>query len=531
MSTIRTLIEQQLRLAKFTGKKYRLKKVERLGYPVALEIRYRKKLREIAEFLSSLIEKHLIVDVDKLVREAKSERLDAYDTALESIIKTIQNEFGNKYSEDTIRYLASEQANLVSNFHRNRLTRILSNSIGTDVFLTEPYLQTSLRSFVQENVDLITSIPQEQFTQVRLTVKHAIRSGKTTAETEKEIKERWGDALKDKPVSRAELIARDQNGKLFGELNMLRQTELGVEKYIWRTVRDARVREHHRDKEGKVFAWNKPPEDSGHPGYDYQCRCWAEPVVLSAVPADVSEEIPDPQPIPKPVRKASNIFANWQIDNKIEGSIKGGFDAINKVYKPKRLEIEPVPIKASYGQNTTGKLTLEGKLEAGRGLVYRPRDISVSKKSKAKEFTFAHEFGHYVDFSFGKQLTGKWVPGITRSDPRFEEFWKSIYESKAVKNLMAYNPPRQFLNLDDYLAWKKTLPGPPMSDKYQRYLMQEREIWARAFSQFVAKESKDANLIAQIQIERANIHQFAQWDDDDFKPIRKAIRKLLDDEG
>ncbi len=48
-----------------------------------------------------------------------------------------------------------------------------------------------------------------------------------------------------------------------------------VERYIWRTVGDERVRDGHAGREGQVFLWNNPPE-GGHPGEDYNCRCWAE---------------------------------------------------------------------------------------------------------------------------------------------------------------------------------------------------------------------------------------------------------------
>lgn len=49
------------------------------------------------------------------------------------------------------------------------------------------------------------------------------------------------------------------------------------EHYIWRTVKDSDVRPAHAAREGKIFSWTNPPE-GGHPGEDYNCRCWAEPV-------------------------------------------------------------------------------------------------------------------------------------------------------------------------------------------------------------------------------------------------------------
>ena len=48
--------------------------------------------------------------------------------------------------------------------------------------------------------------------------------------------------------------------------------------YIWRTRGDANVRHSHAQNDGLVFAWNKPPA-TGHPGSDFGCRCWAEPIV------------------------------------------------------------------------------------------------------------------------------------------------------------------------------------------------------------------------------------------------------------
>ncbi|MEM9717039.1 MAG: glycosyl hydrolase 108 family protein [Pseudomonadota bacterium] len=46
--------------------------------------------------------------------------------------------------------------------------------------------------------------------------------------------------------------------------------------YIWRARDDDKVRSSHSANNGKVFAWNNPPE-TGHPGEDFNCRCWAEP--------------------------------------------------------------------------------------------------------------------------------------------------------------------------------------------------------------------------------------------------------------
>ncbi len=47
--------------------------------------------------------------------------------------------------------------------------------------------------------------------------------------------------------------------------------------YIWHTEQDDKVRDSHHFNDGKTFQWDLPPA-TGHPGEDYNCRCWAEPV-------------------------------------------------------------------------------------------------------------------------------------------------------------------------------------------------------------------------------------------------------------
>lgn len=63
-----------------------------------------------------------------------------------------------------------------------------------------------------------------------------------------------------------------------GLINQLRQEDLGIERYVWRSRNDAKVRASHAVYDDRVFQWDEPPE-AGHPGEAHNCRCYAEPVV------------------------------------------------------------------------------------------------------------------------------------------------------------------------------------------------------------------------------------------------------------
>ncbi|MBY5934863.1 hypothetical protein KUV51_17780 [Tateyamaria omphalii] len=62
-----------------------------------------------------------------------------------------------------------------------------------------------------------------------------------------------------------------------GLINQLRQEDLGIERYVWRSQDDVKVRDSHAEYDDQVFRWDHPPA-GGHPGEAHNCRCYAEPI-------------------------------------------------------------------------------------------------------------------------------------------------------------------------------------------------------------------------------------------------------------
>ncbi|MDR1021164.1 MAG: phage head morphogenesis protein, partial [Synergistaceae bacterium] len=60
-------------------------------------------------------------------------------------------------------------------------------------------------------------------------------------------------------ASRARLIARTEVARSNSVLVQARAESLGSEAYIWQTAEDGRVRESHREMNGKVCYWKDPP--------------------------------------------------------------------------------------------------------------------------------------------------------------------------------------------------------------------------------------------------------------------------------
>lgn len=190
------------------------------------------------------------------------------------------------------RALAATVVGRVDKTTQNAIEKIVGDAMGVDLvkILSTEGLTNIIDAGIAANIQLITSIPRDYLDKVQMIITQEGTKGRSGNSLIKQIQEVY-------PVTenRARLIARDQTAKLNGDISRQRQVSAGIRGYRWRTVGDNAVRESHKERNGKVYAWN--PEDVGktledgtvmldaeandigHPGEDYQCRCIAEPVI------------------------------------------------------------------------------------------------------------------------------------------------------------------------------------------------------------------------------------------------------------
>lgn len=143
----------------------------------------------------------------------------------------------------------------------------------------EPWLGPVMDAWRASNVELIRGLGDEARGRINDVVQDAWQRGMSVADLERNLEEAAGIVGR-----RAELIARDQVGKLNGQLTMARQSALGIESYRWITSMDERVRQSHADLHDTIHRWDDPPAE-GHPGSPVQCRCHAEPEIEDAINA------------------------------------------------------------------------------------------------------------------------------------------------------------------------------------------------------------------------------------------------------
>lgn len=154
-----------------------------------------------------------------------------------------------------------------------QLAELLRKQTGVDLsgLMKDEDIVEVIKEAIGANVALINSIPQQYLDRVEMAVLNGLQRGDLNKTLSDELQK-----IHATTKSRAELIASDQLGKINSRLSQVRQQKLGITHYVWRTSRDERVRHNHRLRDGKLIAWDNPPDD-GHAGQAIRCRCVAMP--------------------------------------------------------------------------------------------------------------------------------------------------------------------------------------------------------------------------------------------------------------
>lgn len=292
---LRKKILREELISKHKGKKKVTAKY-RQKYPESAEREYLRLVNRIMGIQKEIIMKHL-GELKKVLGEQaihfdskkenemkrKKARLSTIDNSIVRMnlsLQTIRKEVDSAIGMYGLKKELERIAGLNKKLTISEWKKVVHRTLGIDIFedfYSGDFYKENLEKWIEDNVNLIVSIPKENLERMQESIFRNYMSGATTTSIIKEIQKVYGLSK-----SHAKLIARDQTSKLNAAITESQQRDAGVEMYEWSGVRDSRERKSHLRLEGKIFSWDNPPEtDKGrrcHPGQDYQCRCCALPV-------------------------------------------------------------------------------------------------------------------------------------------------------------------------------------------------------------------------------------------------------------
>ncbi len=219
-------------------------------------------------------------DNEKKRKRARFETLDNILVRLKLLFDNIHRELEAAFGLFDLRDKLNKIAQLDYKLSISEWKKVIDKTFGInllDDYFRGDYYDEMLKKWISENVDLIKTVPSQSLGKIKELVYKQYMDGSSTTNIIKELQRQYGMDKR-----HAQLIARDQVGKLNAKITESQQKDAGVKRYKWSDSRDKRVRDSHRELNGNTFSWDEPPvTENGrrcHPGEDYQCRCCAIPV-------------------------------------------------------------------------------------------------------------------------------------------------------------------------------------------------------------------------------------------------------------
>lgn len=176
--------------------------------------------------------------------------------------------------------------------------------------------------------------------------------------------------------------------------------------------------------------------------------------------------------------------------------------------------LPPLPVRPTRGRREIGRYEYDR-----RG---RPLRLTVNPGSDRPHLTVVHELGHVLDH----QALGR--PGRFASETgNIPDVMRAIAQSEAVRMLKSRQGRRQArVTRPDGSRFVVALER-----RVVAYLLEPKELFARAYAQYIAVRSGHPELRAQLDRERRamlpGMVYHTQWTDADFEAISQAIDREL----
>ena len=317
-------------LFKTSGKKPTKNITSQRAYPHGVEMKYFRQLKGFFKPLTDYVNKYIDEHLEPLLRGDSTEiHLDTIPgQSFRNMIYNLENwlsiymsdiaDLPTDSNNNVIFTALGKTAEEAKAFGDKEFQKIIEKGIHVSVPTSSPWWEDMKNSWAEDNYSLITSNAKKYVSQINTLTEQTIVNGLSPAKLKEQIKKAT-EGLSDK---HCKLLARDQMGKLNGQITESQMQEIGLDLYVWSTSYDDRVRDSHALMEGLLCRWDNAsvcsydngktwePRPSGavdlHPGQDIQCRCVAlafypelEAEMTGTSLSEQTEGLPDVQDLPQ----------------------------------------------------------------------------------------------------------------------------------------------------------------------------------------------------------------------------------------
>lgn len=238
--------------------------------------RYESDLKQISNEVDRIVKKFPFRAGEEINLDDANELIEKLQTYSEKIYDWATN------TANKMLIQVDKQSKKEWETHSQRMSLALKNE------LLKTNTGKALKQYLDDNVELITSLPLEAAQRVHDIVYKNIYTGKKRAETIAKEIYRTGQVTQ----SRARLIARTEVSRTATGLTKVRAESVDISWFRWNSIHDIRTRKSHAQMNNVLCRWDEPPNPEklfpdkkakpyGNylPGATFYCRCQPLPLV------------------------------------------------------------------------------------------------------------------------------------------------------------------------------------------------------------------------------------------------------------
>lgn len=281
-------------------------------YPFKTEMMLKNFIGGILNDWVRITEVSILPNIEKWLNENKT-RFDAWEDEKDNAEKEMDSLQDYWFKGVGYTILVNKLRQLfwdVQTFNEKEFVKVINHISGVTPNIFENFLPAMEKRWINDNVSLIRNISDDYRKKISMVISNGVSNDKNMVGIRKEI-ESLNTEIQG---SRAKLVARDQVGKINGQMQKRKQENIGISWYTWETSIDERVvgnpnglypignKKHgdHWALEGKICDWaddtiyadtiqdamkgdwkkrtTQMPKTI--PGVEIQCRCFATPIML-----------------------------------------------------------------------------------------------------------------------------------------------------------------------------------------------------------------------------------------------------------
>lgn len=440
-------------LFKNTKKKPTKNLTSRRAYPHGVEQKFYRQLKGFFKPLTDYVENYINKNMESLLHgDSKEVKLDSIPgPSFRNMIYNLEDwlsiympdisDLPENSNNNIIFTSLGKTADEAMSFGEKEFKRIIEKGIHVDLPTSALWWDDMKNSWMEDNYTLITSNAKNYISKINTLTEQAIINGLSPGKLKDEILKAT-EGLSDK---HCKLLARDQMGKLNGQITEAQMQEIGLDLYVWSTSYDDRVRDSHELMEGLLCRWDDASVcsyDNGktwvkrpsgavllHPGQDIQCRC----VALAFYPeleaemegTSLNEQIQGLTPVQETPEFTEEIERDELTKEFLKDGVNTpGIDFENFIKDSfSEAELDYCKVMRKIVQENKKSINYIASKEPS---AFSPGTKSITMTHIDEPGVLHHEMGHFLDNLIGYDSKITWI-----YDPTYTEMYRfSFSQSK-----------------------------------------------------------------------------------------------------